>query len=88
MRGTNEQKGGSDGTTILHGHVLPEHQLRCELFRLPAKRLPPFGAVNAVQPNPLGFALVQDGDHVTIADAHHHAAEVGPEAGRGEATRL
>jgi len=50
-------------------------------WRFSGQSIPP-------QPDAFAFPIVQDGDHVAIADAYHRAGEVGPEAGRGEATRL
>ncbi len=63
----------------LHGDALAEDQLRRELLGLPTERLPLLRTVNPVQPDTLAFAIVQHGDRVAIADAHHGARELGGE---------
>ncbi len=63
----------------LHGDALHEYQRGCELLGSFAKCLASLRAVNAVQPDALAFALVQDRDGVAVADADHAAGEVGGE---------
>ena len=65
----------------LHGDSVAEDQPGRELLGSLPKRLPLFRAVNAVQPDTLALAVVQHGDGVAVADAHHAASEVGGEGG-------
>ncbi len=65
----------------LHGNGLPEDRCGRELLGSLAERLALFRAVNAVQPDALALAVVQDRDRVAIGDAHHAASEVGGEGG-------
>ncbi len=45
-----------------------------------AERLPLFGAIDAVEPNPFADAVVHDGDGIAIRDAYDLAGDVGVEA--------
>ncbi len=58
-------------------------KVRCELLGSGAERLALLRAIDAVQPNALTLAAVQDRDGVAIGHAHHAAAKVGGEGRRG-----
>ncbi len=65
-------------SALLTGHDgdrLPEAKGRGELFGLLAEGLLLFWAVNALQANPFGLAVMQDFDSITVEDRHDFAGE-------------
>jgi hypothetical protein len=79
-----------DGPTILimaecvHCRILAKGQLGGELLGTLPERLPFLWAINAIEPNLFGFAIVENGNRIAVRDADDAAREVSSKEQRGK----